>query len=94
MAKNRYLSILVVTHHRHTRAVGACRHVSPLDNALLAGPFPFPGGVDTNVLARGSLVTYAAPDTTTLGRTSRQLRSHEEHPKDAARNAASGQCRR
>ena len=53
-------------HHRHTRAVGACRHVSPLDNALLAGPFPFPGGVDTNVLARGSLVTYAAPDTTTL----------------------------
>ena len=27
--------------------------------------FAFPGGVDTNVLARSSLVTYTAPDTTT-----------------------------
>jgi len=36
-----------------------------LDDNLLAGPFAFPGGVDTNVLARSSLVTYTAPDTTT-----------------------------
>ena len=34
--------------------------------SLPGGPFPFDTGVDTNVLKRGSLVMYAAPDTTQL----------------------------
>jgi len=37
-----------------------------LDGSFLAGPFPFPPDVDTNILKRGSVLTYAGPDTPQL----------------------------
>jgi hypothetical protein len=37
-----------------------------VDGRLLGVPFPFPADVNTNTLLRGSVLAYAAPDTTTL----------------------------
>ena len=37
-----------------------------VDGTLLGEPFPFPADVKSNVLARSSLIAYAAPDTATL----------------------------
>lgn len=34
-----------------------------VDGGLLGGPYSFHGDADTNVLTRGSLIAYAAPDT-------------------------------
>ena len=41
-----------------------------VDGALLGKPFPFPDDVKSNVLARGSLIAYAAPDTPRLNKRS------------------------
>jgi hypothetical protein len=37
-----------------------------VDGTPLGGPFPFPPDVNTNLLVRGSLLAYAAPDTSTF----------------------------
>jgi hypothetical protein len=41
-----------------------------VDGTLLAGPFSFVSKADTNILARGSLIVYAAPDTQKLHKSS------------------------
>ena len=39
-----------------------------VDGNVLGSPFPFPADVTSNVLVRGSLIVYAAPDTAMLNK--------------------------